>query len=171
MRSLRYPVGLLIVLLLILLAGCRQMPSVTIPTKVLPGPGTNQTTTTVPPGSCSIPTIIPSTPVKPSNTSVPTPSLTPTASAVPTSMPAQATLKVSFLDVGQADCTIIQAGSMTMLIDAGGNATAASLVSRIKGLGISQFDVVIGTHPHEDHIGGLDAVINNFNIYSTRQRK
>lgn len=75
-------------------------------------------------------------------------------------------LKISFLDVGQADCTLIQYGSSSMIIDAGGNATASTLVSRINSLGISEFDVAVGTHPHEDHIGGLDAVINSFDIDS-----
>lgn len=51
-----------------------------------------------------------------------------------------------------------------MIIDAGGNSGASSLVTKLKSMGISKFDVVIGTHPHEDHIGGLDAVINNFDI-------
>lgn len=74
------------------------------------------------------------------------------------------TLTVSFLDVGQADCSVIQYGNSSMIIDAGSNATAISLVDTLKNMGISKFDVVVGTHPHEDHIGGLDAVINNFNI-------
>jgi competence protein ComEC len=55
----------------------------------------------------------------------------------------------------------VQYGSNCMLIDAGGNATANTLVTTIKQMGITKFDVVVGTHPHEDHIGGLDAVITN----------
>jgi competence protein ComEC len=51
-----------------------------------------------------------------------------------------------------------------MIVDAGTNATATSLVNTIKSMGISKFDVAIGTHPHEDQIGGLDAVINSFSI-------
>jgi competence protein ComEC len=82
----------------------------------------------------------------------------------PPSPPTNTGLTVSFLDVGQADCTIIQSGSNTMLIDAGTNAGSASLVSTIRDMGIRRFDVVVGTHPHEDHIGGMDAVINNFDI-------
>jgi competence protein ComEC len=73
-------------------------------------------------------------------------------------------LTVSFLNVGQADCTVIQYGNRYMIIDAGGNSGADSLVATLHNMDISKFDVVIGTHPHEDHIGGLDAVINNFDI-------
>jgi len=73
-------------------------------------------------------------------------------------------LKVYFLDVGQGDSEIVMYGDSTMLIDAGTNASTNTLLSDIKSLGISRFDIIVATHPHEDHIGGLDAVINNFNI-------
>lgn len=79
-------------------------------------------------------------------------------------VPETAALQVTFLDVGQADSTVIQYNNSSMLIDAGTNSTANSLVSTLKNMGISKFDVIVGTHPHEDHIGGMDAVINNFNI-------
>jgi competence protein ComEC len=73
-------------------------------------------------------------------------------------------LQVTFLDVGQADSILVQAGGANMLVDAGTNSTANSLVSTLKDKGISKFDVLVGTHPHEDHIGGMDAVINQFGI-------
>jgi competence protein ComEC len=82
----------------------------------------------------------------------------------PPQPPATGTLTVSFMNVGQADCTIIRSGASAMLIDAGTNAGAASLVATIRDMGIRRFDVMVGTHPHEDHIGGMDAVVNNFEI-------
>ena len=51
-----------------------------------------------------------------------------------------------------------------MLIDAGNNADADLVVSFLEDQGITRLDYVIGTHPHEDHIGGLDAVIASFEI-------
>lgn len=74
-------------------------------------------------------------------------------------------LKVYYLDVGQADSILISNNSHNMLIDAGNNEDGPKLVKYIKEeLNITKFDYVIGTHPHEDHIGGLDDIINNFAI-------
>ena len=86
-----------------------------------------------------------------------------TSQSSPVTPPA-GSLQVVFMDVGQADCTIIRSGNSAMIIDAGSNATSTQLVNNIKSRGITKFDIVIGTHPHEDHIGGLDSVINNFDI-------
>jgi len=95
----------------------------------------------------------------------PTPAPTPgTVTPAPSPISSDVPLKVSFVDVGQADCIIFQYGESAMIIDAGGNSGASSLVSTIKNMGISKFDVAVGTHPHEDHIGGLDAVIDSFEI-------
>ena len=73
-------------------------------------------------------------------------------------------LKVNFIDVGQADSILIQQGSSSMLIDAGNNVDGALVNKYIKDQGITKLDFIIGTHPHEDHIGGLDYVINSFRI-------
>lgn len=51
-----------------------------------------------------------------------------------------------------------------MLIDAGNNEDGDWIVQQIKRLGIQKIDYLIGTHPHEDHIGGMDDVIQNFEI-------
>ncbi|SMB90297.1 competence protein ComEC [Desulfonispora thiosulfatigenes DSM 11270] len=72
--------------------------------------------------------------------------------------------KVHFIDVGQADCILVQDGNSSMLIDAGNNGDADLVVDYIKRQKIDKLNYVIGTHPHEDHIGGLDAVIYNFPI-------
>lgn len=77
----------------------------------------------------------------------------------------QQTLKVTFLDVGQADSILIQIpNGKNIMIDAGNNEDAEMITSYLKKQGIRRLDVVIGTHPHEDHIGSLDKVIQTFDI-------
>ena len=73
-------------------------------------------------------------------------------------------LQIYFFDVGQADSILLVSDGETMLIDAGNNEDGDMLVEKIKGLGITTLNYVIGTHPHEDHIGGLDDIIENFEI-------
>ncbi len=73
-------------------------------------------------------------------------------------------LEVYFLDVGQADSILIRNKDKNMLIDAGNNNDGDYLVSYFKSIGIEKFDYVVGTHAHEDHIGGMDNIIDNFEI-------
>ena len=77
---------------------------------------------------------------------------------------AQEDLLIDFIDVGQADSILIRNEDKTMLIDAGTNEAGETVVTYLQNLGINKIDYLIGTHPHEDHIGGLDDVINHFNI-------
>ena len=69
--------------------------------------------------------------------------------------------EINFIDVGQADCILISNKGHNMLIDAGNNEDGQMVVKYIKNKEINELDYVIGTHPHEDHIGGLDDVINS----------
>ena len=73
-------------------------------------------------------------------------------------------LKVHFIDVGQADSILIQQGNENMLIDAGNNDDEQTLKNYLSSLGISEFKYVVGTHAHEDHIGSLDYIINSFKV-------
>ena len=71
---------------------------------------------------------------------------------------------VKFFDVGQADSIFVQSAGVNMLIDAGTNNMGNTVVQNLKDLGITKIDYLVGTHPNEDHIGGMDDVINNFEI-------
>lgn len=73
-------------------------------------------------------------------------------------------LEVHFIDVGQADSILIKKGNTSMLIDAGNNWDGDKIVDYLKVQGVEKLKFVIGTHPHADHIGGLDKVIDNFEI-------
>lgn len=73
-------------------------------------------------------------------------------------------LVVDFVDIGQGDAILLQASNQVMLIDTGDNGTEKELVQYLKNKGIKKIDYLIGTHPHADHIGGMDKVINEFEI-------
>jgi len=73
-------------------------------------------------------------------------------------------LNIVYFYVGQADCTLIMQNNSTMLIDSGNSADGDNVVNAIKTLGIEKLDVVIGTHVHEDHIGSMSDIIDNFEV-------
>ncbi|MDQ0112911.1 MBL fold metallo-hydrolase [Paenibacillus harenae] len=74
-------------------------------------------------------------------------------------------LSVHFIDVGQgASQLIIGPTGKTMLIDGGNNSEEAKIVAYLQRQQVSKVDILIATHPDADHAGGLDAVINHFDI-------
>lgn len=73
-------------------------------------------------------------------------------------------LVVHMIDVGQADCFLLVQDGMTALVDCGTRSTGKDAVEYLQELGITKLDYVIGTHPHDDHMGGMYDVITNFEI-------
>lgn len=78
--------------------------------------------------------------------------------------PPDTVLSVLFLDVGQADAALAQCGGHWMLIDGGGRDSSQKIYSVLEQKGITQLDLVIASHPHEDHIGGLSAAFQNTQV-------
>jgi competence protein ComEC len=73
-------------------------------------------------------------------------------------------LEVHFIDVGQGDAILIEEGNHAMLIDAGENNQGSVVTEYLNKNHIRKLDYVIGTHPHSDHIGGLDTVLYSFDV-------
>lgn len=82
-------------------------------------------------------------------------------------------IEIHYIDVGQADSSLIICNGETMLIDGGNVSDSRLLVSYIKNLGINHLDYVVCTHAHEDHVGGLSGPLNVFSVgevYGPRQK-
>lgn len=120
----------------------------------------NQTQTANPPTITPIPanTLIPTNPPPLPDTPLPTLVLPPTTIPSTTN-----SLLFTFLNVGQGDSTLIQmSDGKTVLID--GGESDNGIVSQLQALGVQRIDLMIATHPHSDHIGGLVQVLQNFPV-------
>lgn len=73
-------------------------------------------------------------------------------------------LRVHFLDVGQGDCILIDCGETEVLIDGGNNGAGDEVVSYLTPYIDGKLDYLIATHPDADHVGGLDAVLEAFEV-------
>lgn len=73
-------------------------------------------------------------------------------------------LKVHYIDVGQGDSIFIQSGEDTMLIDCGEIGKDDEVKAYLDKLGITQIDYVIATHPHSDHMGCMDKIVEYYDI-------
>jgi competence protein ComEC len=70
-------------------------------------------------------------------------------------------LEVHFIDVGQGDSIFIEIKDSCMLIDAGENNKGTTVLNYLEDQNVDKLDYVIATHPHSDHIGGLDTVLRS----------
>ncbi len=69
-------------------------------------------------------------------------------------------LEVHFLDVGQADCALVICEGETLLVDGGNREDSSLLYSYLRDHSVTYINHIVATHPHEDHIGGLQAALS-----------
>ena len=87
--------------------------------------------------------------------------------ATPTQAPTEPPLEgltVHFIDVGQADCALLECDGEYAIIDAGYPERADKVVEYMAGLGVEALDLLVATHPHGDHIGGLPTVLDAYPV-------
>ena len=71
---------------------------------------------------------------------------------------------VHFIDVGQGSSTLIQQGKNGILVDSGLSDYGDTVSDFIKTCGVTNLEYVIATHPHDDHIGSLPQVMDDFTV-------
>ena len=75
-------------------------------------------------------------------------------------IPADSSFSIHYIDVGQADAALVECDGHYMLIDGGNKADSNVIYSVLRNAGVPKLDIVVGTHAHEDHIGGLPGAFN-----------
>lgn len=73
-------------------------------------------------------------------------------------------LSVEFIDVGQGDCTLVTCDGKSMLIDCGEEEYYQIVRNYLENKRISRLDIVVASHPHTDHMGGMYKLIEDFEI-------
>ncbi|MCW3989116.1 MAG: lamin tail domain-containing protein [Candidatus Bathyarchaeota archaeon] len=95
----------------------------------------------------------------------PTPTPEPTAPPIitPPTTPLTGIVTVHFIDVGQGDAIFVDTPGLDMLVDGGSRGEGDTVVGYLRSLNITRIDIIIATHPHADHIGGLITVLTEYN--------
>ena len=71
---------------------------------------------------------------------------------------------VRFIDVGQGDCTLIYSNGKTALIDTGTVVSSNDVCKELKDVGIKDIDVMMISHLHSDHTGGIERITEDFKV-------
>jgi competence protein ComEC len=89
------------------------------------------------------------------------PSAAPTA---PVGGPDVTGLEIHFIDVGQGDATLVRTADAAMLVDTGRH-DRDDVVPYLDAVGVQELDVVAITHPHADHLGQFDRVLDELEVH------
>lgn len=136
-------------------------------------PSTNNTTSSRP--SANTTTSEPTTSSKPATGTTSSKPTTSTTSSKPTtstsSTPSTGTatipkLYINYINVGQGDSILIKVDDCDILIDGGKSSYGSTVSSYLKSKGVDDIELLINSHPDEDHYGGLSTVLSNFKVES-----
>lgn len=78
--------------------------------------------------------------------------------------PEDGKMLVHYIDVGQGDSILIQVNKKNLLIDSGPKSDKKKLFDYLSESNLDKLDYVIATHPHEDHIGNMSEVIDDYDV-------
>lgn len=84
--------------------------------------------------------------------------------SISTAIPIEGELQMHVIDVGQGDSILFLQKDCVMLVDSGAKNKSTYVIEYLKQLGISKINILVGTHAHEDHMGGMSEIIRNFEI-------
>ena len=76
----------------------------------------------------------------------------------------EADLSVCVFNIGQADSILVKQGEAVMLIDCGEADDAGQILENLEKLGVSRIDTLVLTHPHADHIGGAQEILESVSV-------
>jgi competence protein ComEC len=74
------------------------------------------------------------------------------------------TLNISYINVGQGDSILIKVDDCDILIDGGKSGAGSTVTSYLNSKGVDDIELMINTHPDEDHYGGLTTVLKSFKV-------
>lgn len=83
-----------------------------------------------------------------------------TTTTTEATLPEDSTFSIHYIDVGQGDAALVECDGHYMLIDGGYPENSSKIYTILKNLEVEKLDIIVASHPHEDHLGGLAGALN-----------